>query len=64
MTCGRQKRLFYNGDVMHCNNSLCKLKETCYRYWLSRHADGIVSVYRPKDNLERDTCEFYVDIKK
>ena len=59
----KTKKPFYQSDMLHCNNEKCKLKDKCYRYWLASKATGIVSVYRPQDNLDRDTCEYYLNIK-
>ena len=60
----KEKHLFYQRDMMHCDNNIfCKLKDTCYRCWLYKNGKGHVSVYHPTKNLDRDSCEYYLDIK-
>lgn len=57
----------YQHDMMHCSQDKCKLKDTCYRYWLGvelKNTDyQYASFYFPQNKEEMDNCEYYLDIK-
>ena len=55
----------YQHDMMHCSQKECKLKDTCYRYWLGKelknHDYQYASFYMPQ-NKEAigDKCVYYI----
>ena len=54
----------YIHDMLHCNQSVCKKKGQCYRYWLGqeiRNTDNrYASFYNPEEPV-KDGCQYYVD---
>ena len=52
----------YTNDMMHCTQHQCKKRNQCYRYWLGKHARGIVTVFHPQEPVT-DGCEHFNDIK-
>lgn len=43
----------YNNDMMHCSQDECRMKDTCYRYWLGQSLKNsgwqCASFYYPKE---------------
>lgn len=54
----------YNHDMCHCAQEQCRLKDQCYRYWLSQNFKGhgfqYASFYHP-DKPVIEGCEYYVN---
>lgn len=52
----------YNEDMMHCLQTECKKRNKCYRYWLGKRANGLVSMYRPTNFNNVVNCQFFLNI--
>ena len=54
----------YQHDMMHCSQEDCKLKDTCYRYWLGQemknHDYQYASFYMPQDKEDIENCVYYI----
>ena len=54
----------YNRDMQHCNQSQCKKKDQCYRYWLGQEFKNMdnqyASFYMP-DKPVTDGCVYYIN---
>ena len=54
----------YNHDMLHCSQEQCKLKDQCYRYWLSQNFKGqgfqYASFYHPEKPVTEE-CEYYIN---
>jgi hypothetical protein len=53
--------------MMHCSQEDCKLKDTCYRYWLGQELKNTeyqyASFYLPKDKEDIENCKYFEDLK-
>ena len=54
----------YQHDMMHCSQEECKLKNTCYRYWLGKelknHDYQYASFYMPQNKEDIENCVFFI----
>ena len=58
----------YIHDMTHCNQSQCKLKDRCYRYWLGQEIKNtdyqLAWFYAPSyEDFITKECGMFLDIK-
>ena len=54
----------YQHDMMHCSQDECKLKDTCYRYWLGQELKKqdyqYASFYMPENKEKIENCVYFI----
>lgn len=56
----------YNRDMLHCNQSQCKKKDQCYRYWLGqeiKNTDNQYASFYMPDKPVMDGCTYFINKK-